>query len=196
MHGALDRAQQILSTVQAGFPPKARCRYEDLMQRLILMRHAKAERDSDTGQDFDRPLSPRGETEALKMGQVLRDAGFIPDVALVSAAKRTSQTWGLASQAFGSVPAEFHRSIYNAAVFTLREMAEARSEDCVMVVGHNPSIQDLALVLLREANASAAVIARAAAKFPPATAVAFAINAAQHPVYDGLFFVADHGVED
>lgn len=193
---ALDRAKQFLSTVEAGFPRKAGSRYEGVMQRLILMRHAKAERDSESGQDFDRPLSPRGETEALKMGQVLRDAGLIPDVVLVSAARRTSQTWGLASEALGSVPAEFHRSIYNAAAFTLREMAEARTEGCVMVVGHNPSIQDLALVLLREANASAAVIARAAAKFPPATAVAFAINAAQHPAYDGLFYVTDYGVED
>ena len=73
------------------------------MNRLILMRHAKAERDSGSGRDMDRPLSSRGVADAGLVARALADRGVRPDVALVSAAARTRQTWDAAHYAFGDV---------------------------------------------------------------------------------------------
>ena len=54
------------------------------MKRLILFRHAKTERHAPSGQDFDRRLTQRGRDDARLMGRVLADAGFSPDLVLVS----------------------------------------------------------------------------------------------------------------
>jgi phosphohistidine phosphatase len=163
------------------------------MQRLILMRHAKAETKSDSGQDFDRPLSARGRREAKTMGQVLAEAGLTPDIALVSSALRTCETWELGSTAFPLAGVEFSRDIYNGSPMSILEMAQNRPESVVLVVGHNPTLHDLALELLRDGATSAAVVAKVQSRFPPATAVAFNFDAADRPAYDGFFLVADHG---
>ena len=70
------------------------------MAHLILLRHAKAESASSTGRDIDRPLTERGHRDAAIMGRVLAQAGFIPDLALVSTARRAQETWEEASPAF------------------------------------------------------------------------------------------------
>ena len=57
------------------------------MRRLILFRHAKAEPRAAGEDDFDRPLSPRGRADAVLVGRALADAGFAPDLALVSPAR-------------------------------------------------------------------------------------------------------------
>jgi len=69
------------------------------MKRLILMRHGKAER-SNVGGDFERALTERGLADAALMGRLLADEGLTPDRALVSAARRTQQTWNAVPQAF------------------------------------------------------------------------------------------------
>src|SRR5258707_1283160 len=56
------------------------------MDRLILLRHGKAESESESGDDFDRRLSPRGVRESAAMAETLAELGFAPDVALVSPA--------------------------------------------------------------------------------------------------------------
>jgi len=43
------------------------------MRKLLVLRHAKAERDSSTGRDFDRPLAARGWTDAAEVGRVMRE---------------------------------------------------------------------------------------------------------------------------
>ena len=63
------------------------------MDRLILLRHGKAESDSDSGEDFDRRLAPRGVRESADMGAQLADMGFQPDVALVSPAWAAVEKW-------------------------------------------------------------------------------------------------------
>lgn len=73
------------------------------MQRLILMRHAEAERAAGSGRDRDRVLSARGRNDAAAMGRALAGRGMRPDLALVSPAARTRQTWDLLHDAFGDV---------------------------------------------------------------------------------------------
>ena len=59
------------------------------MRRLILMRHGEAERPHAGVDDFDRSLDEAGRAESRRMGRALAEAGLAPDLALVSAARRT-----------------------------------------------------------------------------------------------------------
>lgn len=141
------------------------------MQRLILIRHAEAERDNPPGGgDFDRSLTDRGRHEATRLGVRLAEAGVTPDVALVSSAVRTRETWEYVAKAWGAVETRATRDLYNAEAETLLAAAKAADEATVAVVAHNPAAQALAIRLLREAGDTEA--ARAAERtFPTAGAV-------------------------
>lgn len=165
------------------------------MDRLILMRHAKAERRS-AGGDFERALTEGGRADAAIMGQVLAREGIVPDLALVSAARRTAQTWEAMAAAFPEARLEARRDLYNAGPLALLEAAEDAGARTVLVVAHNPGVHELVVHLLVDGGAGGAVISRAASRFPTATAAAFLIDAAGRPSYDGLFFVTDHGGGD
>ena len=159
------------------------------MDRLILLRHGKAEADAPNGDDFDRRLTPRGLTESAAMGASLADLGFRPDVALVSSAARACGTWEALSPAFPAAEARFDRSLYLADAASLRAAAEAAGTnfDVVLLVAHNPGIQDLVGQLLREGSAPASLIARAQRMFPTAGAAVFLFDHNGRPAFDGLF---------
>ena len=63
------------------------------MRRLLLLRHAKAERSQPGGRDHDRVLAARGRADAKKLGAYLARHAFVPDRALVSTSARTRETW-------------------------------------------------------------------------------------------------------
>ncbi len=164
------------------------------MKRLILMRHGKAER-SNAGGDFERGLTDRGRQDAALMGRLLKDEGLSPDLALVSTARRTQETWAAASAAFPDAGTQSLKSLYHApADRILFEVESVMDEaETIMVVGHNPGLHELTLVLLRQGGAGSALVARAESRFPTATVAAFTFDDAGRPVYDGLFYAADHG---
>ena len=164
------------------------------MHRLILLRHGKAERTAPGG-DIARRLTERGRSDAALMGRVLAERELIPDLALVSAAARTQETWAAAYPAFPGARSEVTRDLYLASEGLILSLAEERGETAgsVMVVGHNPGLHMLSLHLLRQAGAGAAVIARAEAKFATSSAAAFTFDAAGRPAYDGLFHASDFG---
>lgn len=160
------------------------------MDRLILLRHGRAEPDSKTGDDFDRTLTRGGVRQAAAAGASLADMGFQPDVALVSPAVRAMQTWEAASGAFAGARAEFESNLYHAEQGAIRWFAEraGRTHRTVMVVGHNPGLQDLAVTLLIEGSAPAGVIARVQRGFPTAAAAVFLFDNNGRPHFDGLFY--------
>ena len=160
------------------------------MDRLILLRHGKAEADSDSGDDFDRRLAPRGIRESAEMGAQLADMGFKPEVALVSPAARARGTWESASPAFPGAETRFDDQLYHADSGTIRRAAETAGKSCatVMVVGHNPGLQELTLQLLLEGLAPSSLIARAQRNFPTAAAAVFLFDGNGRPHFDGLFF--------
>ncbi len=164
------------------------------MKRLILMRHGKAERSSPGG-DFERALTERGFADAALMGRLLADEGLAPDLALVSAARRTQDTWRGVSTTFPDARAAHLRSLYHASADRVLFEVEAHAEeaDTIMVVGHNPGLHELTIGLLRQGGAGSALVARAESRFPTATVAAFTIDEAGRPSYDGLFYAADHG---
>ena len=79
------------------------------MKSLTLFRHAKTERDSTTGRDFDRQLAERGERDAVRIGEEIRGLGLTYDLILSSPAARAAQTAELA----GLAP-HFDERIYDA----------------------------------------------------------------------------------
>jgi phosphohistidine phosphatase len=148
------------------------------MKRLILLRHAKAERSAPSGRDFDRPLSPRGLDDAARAGRVLAAAGLIPDVVLVSAAARTVQTWEQASPALPDAKVQIRQDLYNAPSERLQAVAEAEHDaQTVLVIAHNPGVGALAYEL-----AARATLVEAGLKddleqgFPTAGAAAFELG--------------------
>ena len=155
------------------------------MHTLILLRHAKAEPEADSGLDFDRALTDGGWAEARLIGRVLKDAGFQPDLALVSSATRTVQTWEAASASFPSARAEALDSLYEAGPDQILAEAAKAKADVVVAVGHNPGIATLAAYLARQAGAAEA--SRMERAFPTAAAAAFRHDGRRVTGFEGYF---------
>jgi phosphohistidine phosphatase len=160
------------------------------MDRLILFRHGKAEAESASGEDFDRRLAPRGHRESAQMGAILADLGLKPDLVLASPAARTRETWAAAEPSFPNAKAQFDPHLYHADSGTIRHVAQkaGKGVGTVMVVGHNPGLQELAVRLLQEGSSPPSLISRVQGRFPTAAAAVFLFDDAGRPAYDGLFF--------
>lgn len=165
------------------------------MRKLILMRHAKAESKAASGDDFDRALAERGYRDAVIMGRVLAEAGLTPDLALVSAAERTRQTWAGLVETFTDTPVRFERKLYNASSHVIRDSVERVAEEAgtILVVGHNPGIPVAMLELMVEGAEPASTIDKARASFPTASAAVFEFDEALRPRFWNLYFAKDHG---
>jgi Phosphohistidine phosphatase SixA len=160
------------------------------MQRLILFRHGRAEPDSVTGDDFDRRLAPRGVLESAAMGASLADLGFKPDIVLVSTSARTRDTWEAVRPSFPDAEATFEPELYHADSGGIRHAARraGKTANTVMVVAHNPGLQELTIQLLLEGSAPSELINQAQRKFPPGATAVFLFDANGRPSFDGLFY--------
>lgn len=166
------------------------------MDRLILMRHGKAEHNAPTGEDFDRRLTPGGERESREMAETLADMGFVPDLALVSGAARTRETWAAVQPVFADTEVAFDDDLYLAEAGDIRRLAEqaGKSVRSLLVVGHNPGLQELAVQLLLEGTPEPSLVSRARSRFPTGAAAVFLLDSTGRPAFDGLFFPGrDHG---
>jgi len=121
------------------------------MRRLLLLRHAKAVRLQGGGSDRDRGLEERGRADARTVGQYLARHGAIPARALVSSATRTRETWALLAAAFQPAPpVDFDDRLYEAAPETILGAINQAADDTgtLLVIGHNPGMQELAAMLI------------------------------------------------
>jgi phosphohistidine phosphatase len=149
------------------------------MRRLILLRHGKADIAALTGGDSERPLAERGRLEVARTAAWLAGAGLAPDLALVSPALRTRATWESAAPAFPGVPHRFDAGLYLGGPEVILDAADAAAAhappgvETVMIVGHNPGLQELGLQLAVDSRAPQPQIARIADGFPTATACVF-----------------------
>jgi phosphohistidine phosphatase len=177
------------------------------MRRLVLFRHAKAERQAASGEDFDRALTERGRRDAHLIGRALAEAGVKPSLALVSASLRTRETWEASGLSSDGTEVSFERGLYNASASVLRRTVEALEDaaenaaenasgtapETVILVGHNPALHELAVRLLIEGAASGALLDRVKGKFPTATAIVFDLDVAGRPLFAGLYIPKDYG---
>lgn len=141
------------------------------MDRLILLRHGKAEADAASGRDFDRPLTGRGRRDALIVAKALDEAGLRPDLVLVSPAARAAQTWEAMAEVFPEAEVKADPELYEISPDAILALArsEAGAARTVMVVGHNPGLGQLAAWLAQDAPPGEAR-ARIAQGFPTAAA--------------------------
>jgi phosphohistidine phosphatase len=116
------------------------------MKTLLLLRHARPARVSPTGRDFDRPLAEEGRADALLVGQLLRRRQLRPDPVICSPAARAHQTADLTIEAAKfTTRLLFYDRIYEASAEQLIEVVSEAAGDAelILVVGHNPGLQEL-----------------------------------------------------
>lgn len=121
------------------------------MRRLLLLRHAKAEHATAGEPDRERPLSERGRKEAARIGAYMAAHSFIPDRAAVSPSARTQETWKYAATAFRPAPAAISAErLYDAQPHAILDVIKSTpsSAHILLVIGHNPGLHELALVLV------------------------------------------------
>jgi phosphohistidine phosphatase len=147
---------------------------------LLLLRHAKSSRDDPSLADIERPLAPRGLKAAKAMGQELAARGWQPDQILVSPAVRTRQTWELVAAELPDPPApSFPRMLYMATPELLLQQLRKTPKKIgtLLVLGHNPSLEQLA-AQLASADSDAAALASLKEKFPTAALARFVLDGA------------------
>jgi phosphohistidine phosphatase len=120
------------------------------MRRLMLLRHAKTERAAAGQRDRDRKLVKRGHNDAPVIGAYMAHHSLIADLALVSPAVRTQETWALVAPCFAEAPRMVTDDrIYNATTRQLAEViSETKSAKALLLIGHNPSFHELAVQLI------------------------------------------------
>ena len=120
------------------------------MRRLFLFRHAKSSWQEDGQDDFDRPLNARGRKAPPVTAAFLRRNGLFPDLVLCSTACRARETIALALpflQGEATILLEDRLYLASAAkLFNRLHEIDDRFRQ-VMIVAHNPGLQDLALML-------------------------------------------------
>lgn len=155
------------------------------MRRLILLRHAKTERNAPSGKDRDRRLDERGVQDGADIGRWLVTHNYRPDLALVSTATRTQQTWSLLQAEMPAARAEHLPDLYGADPSDLLSIIHGTDDNkrTLLILAHNPGLHELALGLI--AGGDAAGRRALAANLP--TAAAAVIDFAIHDWSDVTF---------
>jgi phosphohistidine phosphatase len=122
------------------------------MRELLILRHAKSSWKHEGLADHDRPLNKRGKKDAPRMGRLLLEGNLVPDRILSSTAVRATTTSRLVADGCGfEGDIVILRSLYLSHPSGYLEALQAVPDEHrrVMVVGHNPGLEDLLLLLTR-----------------------------------------------
>jgi phosphohistidine phosphatase len=140
---------------------------------VYLLRHAKSDWSDQTLPDHARPLTPRGRRDAKRIAKHLGRRGIEPTLVLCSSAERTRQTLELVRPELGGAPVQIEDGLYAASNDELLERLRVLPEQSasVLVIGHNPGLQELALVLATPGGTRR----RVEAKFPTAALATLAV---------------------
>ena len=127
------------------------------MSRLFLLRHAKAGWAEPGMRDFDRPLDATGHTDAAAIGAVMAQAALKPDLIVCSSARRARETLdGVAPHVAEGIRTVFTDGLYSTDaagyVDVIHEFGDAQS---VLIIGHNPMMEDVAFALYDEGEQDA-----------------------------------------
>ena len=120
------------------------------MKTLQILRHAKSSWEAPGLTDHDRPLNARGKRDAPRVGQLILDEGLVPDLIVCSTAKRARKTAKEVARSSGyggtirKTDILYHGDPQDW-ILLLRELPD--THQCVMMVGHNPGLEDLLTVL-------------------------------------------------
>ena len=119
------------------------------MKHLSLLRHAKSSWKHPELPDHDRPLAGRGRRAAKAMAKHIRAEGIAPELVLCSTARRARDTLERIEPALGRRSVKVERELYGAGVRQLLDRVRRvpSSVESVLLIGHNPGMQDLAAAL-------------------------------------------------
>lgn len=121
------------------------------MKTLILLRHAKSDWSEPDKNDFDRPLNERGAKDAPIMGKAVRNLEVPPQIIYTSDALRAKMTAEAISSASGvNTPIELKNEFYNADAAEMLTLIKNIPEnfDTVLLIGHNPTFEELTSLLI------------------------------------------------
>ncbi len=144
------------------------------MKKLLLMRHAKSDWNNPGLKDHDRPLNDRGKNDAPRMGKFLRQTDNIPELILASSARRVKETVeGVSSEWEHQPEVVFLDELYSGSYRGYFEIIQNHSKpvDSIMVIGHNPTMEDTAAALSCGSNTSSVLI------FPTAAIACYEVPA-------------------
>jgi phosphohistidine phosphatase len=145
-------------------------------RQLLLLRHAKSSWDDLSLDDHDRPLNKRGRKAAAAMREEILSRGLAPDLALVSTALRARQTWEALSPWPQPPAVAFTRELYHAPPTTMLDLVRQVEDSArsVMIVGHNPGLMELAILLIGADESVAA--RRLVSRYPTAALALFELD--------------------
>lgn len=138
------------------------------MKTLTLLRHAKSSWSDPGVRDFDRPLNARGRRAARAIGREMREQGLAFDRVLASPAARVVETLRDLGDGYGhALHPEYDRRVYLATAEALLELIHETDDSAtdLLIVGHNPGLERLALLLGRDG----ALRGEIEVKYPTAT---------------------------
>ena len=116
------------------------------MKTLLVLRHAKSSWNDSALDDHERPLNKRGLRDAPRMGELVRDYGLIPDVVISSDAVRarlTAEAVAKAARYAGEILLDPHLYLASPADILSRLKRARENAETVMIVGHNPGLEQL-----------------------------------------------------
>jgi phosphohistidine phosphatase len=118
-----------------------------LPRELLVMRHAKSDRDPGVPRDFDRPLNDRGRGDAPRMALWMRREGLVPDRVVASPAARARETAELVVGTLGLAKGAvaWEERLYEASLPAILAVLAAQPAAArrVLLVAHNPGLEDL-----------------------------------------------------
>jgi len=117
------------------------------VKTLYLLRHAKSSWDHPGLRDHQRPLAPRGQRAAPRMGAYMAEQGYDPELVLCSTSERTRQTWALVAPELANEPnVQFSDEVYHASAGSLLDLATEIPPvySSAMLIGHNPGVHAVA----------------------------------------------------
>lgn len=121
------------------------------MKHILLLRHAKSSWEDSSLDDFDRPLAKRGIKDAPRMGNFAKQTGYIPDLVISSPAIRARQTTQFFCESAGiaSKNIKWEEDFYYGSCFDyFKALKESPEEaETVMLVGHNPKMEEMVSLL-------------------------------------------------
>lgn len=165
------------------------------MTMLFLLRHAKARWAEPGSRDYERALEPSGKADAETVAAAMLLAGYQPELVLCSGARRARETWDAAARHLDVADVRYLDGLYSSdAAGYLDIIRAAGSAGSVLVIGHNPMMEDLAMALSCDGDTDA--LAAVAGGFPTAglAAIRFKTPLASIAPEDGYLedFITPH----
>jgi phosphohistidine phosphatase len=160
-----------------------------MKKRLFLLRHAKSSWKDPSLPDHDRPLNKRGRKAAAAMRRLVQSEGISPDLICLSSALRTAQTLEALGPWDQQPEIKVEDALYLAPAPQILELLRAipDSTRAVLVIGHNPGLQELAVLLVGGADhvAHDALPRRLAESFPTGTLAEFELDCSWSRIGNG-----------